>query len=172
MAARPGIARAQQSDTPRLGGYAAGGFQIGFAPGETSVLPGIFLKGGPTYGALRTAAELSLSIGPSKRDGFAVLAGALLSLGVQSPAMSTKVAWFADAHFGPMFYHREGPGQTEASGLWGGASVGVVAFDSPGHSTGVFAGLTALTPLRAPDRNGAEGPLVIPMFVRAGVTAR
>lgn len=168
----PAAATAQE-DTAKLGAYAQGGVELGFAPGQTSVLPGIFLKGGPTYGVARAAGELSLALGPSTGRGFAILAGALLSLGVHTPATSGRFAWFADAHFGPMLYHRESPGQTDASGLWGGLSTGVVAYDAPGHSIGAFAGITALTPLRSPERNtGDVAARVVPLFLRAGVMAR
>ncbi|MFO0672854.1 MAG: hypothetical protein U0235_25110 [Polyangiaceae bacterium] len=38
------VARADdvRSDTARFGGYFQGGVEIGFAPGQTSVLPGLF----------------------------------------------------------------------------------------------------------------------------------
>ncbi len=168
------VARADdvRSDTARFGGYFQGGVEIGFAPGQTSVLPGLFLRGGPTYGVLHGGAEVSLAIGPSNGRGFAVNAGALGTLGVHAPALGT-ITPFADVHFGPMFFHREGPGTTDAGGLWGGVSVGVAAYDRVGSSAGGFIGATALTPLSRPSMNSGDvASVVVPLFLRAGVAIR
>lgn len=159
-------------DTARFGGYFQGGVELGFAPGQTSVLPGLFVRGGPTYGILHGGPELSLAIGPSNGRGFAVNAGALATVGVHAPALGTLTP-FADLHFGPMFFHREGPGTTDASGLWGGVSVGVAAYDRVGSSAGGFVGATAFTPLAKPSMNSGDvSSIVVPLFLRAGVAIR
>ncbi len=175
LSVRAGAAEAadgEASDTVRVGGFFQGGLQLGAAPGQSSVMPGIFVRGGPTYGVLHAAADLMFAIGPSVGRGFAVMAGAFGSVGVHTPALGTLTP-FADLHFGPMFFHREGPGQTDASGLWGGVSLGVAGYDRVGSSAGAFLAATALTPLTKPERNtGDVASLVVPLFLRGGVSIR
>jgi hypothetical protein len=164
---QPAVARAAEKDPWRFTFQGQAGLQLGYTP-DYGVLAGLFFGGGPRYKGFEASIDATLALGPAAGRGFSVLALAMVSIGARRPVSEGRFVPFADGHLGGGFFTNKGNGQTDAGGLWGGATAGFRSYGV--EAPGGMVALTGFTPLQKPQmQTNGSGP-VVPLLLRGGIT--